>query len=302
MIYTLTLNPSLDYTMKVDDLQPGMVNRCNGELLVAGGKGINVSAVLNNLGIDNICLGYTAGFVGDEIERLASKKCKTDFIKLEKGVSRINVVINSSSETQLNAQGPEVSRRDLDLLFQKLNKINRGDYLVLSGSAPRGINDRIYEIIMEKLSGGGINFIVDAEKSFLANTIKHRPFLIKPNHIEAGEISGMQIHNLSDAAACAKQFHDAGVQNVLISMGEKGAVLVCENGSTYASPAPKGKMVSSIGAGDSMIAGFLAGYLEKGVYQYAFKTAIAAGSASAFSEDFPVKEDIYRLMGELEYI
>ncbi|MFA5659182.1 MAG: 1-phosphofructokinase [Oscillospiraceae bacterium] len=302
MIYTLTLNPSLDYVMKLDELKTGRVNRSTGEKFLPGGKGINVSIVLNNLGIDSVAYGLVGGFIGDEIERLASLKCRTDFIKMENGISRINLTVSAGSETMINATGPEATRNDIEKVFKKFEVLENGDYLVLSGSAPRGINDKIYELIIEKFMNRNINVIVDSEKTFLLNTIKHKPFLIKPNNFEMSEIFGSPVTNTREAVFCAKKFREAGVQNVLVSMGEKGAVLLCSDGNTYASPAPKGKLVSSVGAGDSMIAGFLAGYLEKGDYQYAFKTGIAAGSASAFSEELAEKEEVYRLMGELEYV
>ncbi len=302
MIYTLTLNPSLDYIMMVDELKPGKINRSMKEKLMPGGKGINVSIVLKNLGIDSIALGFIGGFTGDEIQRLVGTKCRTNFVKLEKGVSRINVNLTSSDETQINACGPEVTKLDIERLIKSLDVLQRGDYLIISGSAPKGVNDKIYEMIIERYNSSGVNFIVDSEKTFLLNTIKYKPFLIKPNNIELGEIFGSPVTNSREAVMCAKKFRDVGVQNILVSMGEKGAVLVCADGNVYASPAPKGKLVSSVGAGDSMVAGFLAGYLEKCDYQYAFKTGIAAGSASAFSDELATQDEVYRLMGELEYI
>ncbi len=293
MVYTITFNPALDYVMKTEKLVSGQVNRSTSEYLVAGGKGINVSIVLNELGVENTALGFVAGFTGTEIERLLSEqKIKTDFVKLENGNSRINVKIKAETETELNAKGPEITENDLDKLLRKLEKVNENDFVVLSGSIPKGVDENIYCKIAEKVNA---KLVVDAEKKLLLETLKFKPFLVKPNHIELGEMFDVIINTSDDAIKYAKKLVDMGAENVFVSMAEKGGVMV--NGEeAFCMEAPKGKLVNSTGAGDSSVAGFIAGYIEVKDYEKAFKMGICAGSASAFSENLATKEEIIKLL------
>ena len=293
MVYTITFNPALDYVMKTEKLVLGQVNRSTSEYLVAGGKGINVSIVLNELGVDNEALGFVAGFTGTEIERLLSEqKIKTDFVKLENGNSRINVKIKAETETELNAKGPEITENDLDKLLRKLEKVNENDFVVLSGSIPKGVDENIYCKIAEKVNA---KLVVDAEKKLLLETLKFKPFLVKPNHIELGEMFDVIINTSDDAIKYAKKLVEMGAENVFVSMAEKGGVLVNKTKCFYVD-APKGKVINSTGAGDSSVAGFIAGYIETKDYEKAFKMGICAGSASAFSENLATKEEIIKLL------
>lgn len=293
MVYTITFNPALDYVVKTENLALGQVNRSNDEYLVAGGKGINVSIVLSELGIENTALGFLAGFTGIEIERILSEQeIRTDFIKLEKGNSRINVKIKAETETELNAKGPEINEKDIEKLFEKLEKVNENNFLVLSGSVPKGVDENIYCKIAEKVKA---RLVVDAEKKLLHETLKFKPFLVKPNHIELGEMFDAVINTPDDAIKYAKKLIEMGAENVLVSMAEKGGVFVNKEKSFYIE-APKGKVVNSTGAGDSAVAGFLAGYIETKDFEKAFKMGICAGSASTFSENLATKEEIIKLL------
>lgn len=300
MIYTITFNPALDYIVRVNDLKLGEVNRTDFEEVYAGGKGINVSIVLNNLGIDNMALGYIAGFTGDEIERrVRDFGCKTDFIKLENGMSRINIKLKSREESEINGQGPEINDNNLTKLYEKLDSIKEGDILVLAGSIPNTLPKNIYEEIMERLSGKGIKFVVDATGDLLLRVIKYKPFLIKPNHHELGELFNTKLNNEEEIIEHAKKLKDMGARNVLISMAGDGAIFINEDGEVKKSNVPKGKLINSVGAGDSMVAGFIAGYLNSNSLDEAFKMGVATGSASAFSEGLAIKEKVYELLKQL---
>lgn len=300
MIYTITFNPALDYIVRVNDLKLGEVNRTDFEEVYAGGKGINVSIVLNNLGIDNMALGYIAGFTGNEIERrVRDFGCKTDFIKLESGMSRINIKLKSEEESEINGQGPEINNNNLTKLYEKLDSIKEGDILVLAGSIPNTLPKNIYEEIMERLSGKGIKFVVDATGDLLLRVIKYKPFLIKPNHHELGELFNTKLNNEEEIIEHAKKLKDMGARNVLISMAGDGAIFINEDGEVKKSNVPKGKLINSVGAGDSMVAGFIAGYLNSNSLDEAFKMSVATGSASAFSEGLAIKEKVYELLKQL---
>ena len=293
MIYTITFNPALDYIMVVPSCRNGEVNRTESEKIMAGGKGINVSIVLNNMGVENTALGFISGFTGGAIENiLADMNCKTDFIKLDNGFSRINVKIKSDTETEINGQGPDISDGAVKKLYEKLDSLNDGDTLVLAGSIPSSLSDSIYCEIMDYLKDKKLNIVVDATKDLLVNVLKYKPFLVKPNNHEIGEIFGVELKTRSEVVPYAKNMQEMGAKNVLVSMAGEGAVFVGENGEVYESEAPKGKLVNSTGAGDSMVAGFLAGYMEKQDFMYALKMGLSAGSASAFSENLATKEEI----------
>lgn len=300
MIYTVTFNPALDYVVKVDHFAVGMVNRTAGEAVYYGGKGINVSAVLAALGIDSMALGFVAGFTGDEIERGVKKLgFQSDFIRVKKGMSRINVKLKSDEETEINGIGPEIEETDVEMLFSKLEQLAEGDVLVLSGSIPKSIDDTIYEQIMGKLAGRGIQIVVDATKDLLLNVLEYHPFMIKPNNHELGEMFGVTLGSEEDIISHARKLKERGAVNVLVSMAGSGAILVDEYGNVHKMGVPEGIVKNSVGAGDSMVAGFIAGYLENGDYSHALRLGSACGSASAFSEGLACKEDIERLYQEL---
>ncbi len=301
MIYTVTFNPAIDYVMNVPGLVPGEVNRSKEEYVFFGGKGINVSLVLRELGRDSTALGFIAGFTGDAIRRgVEDAGVKSDFIRLENGLSRINVKIKASTETDLNGKGPDISEKDLQSLFEKLDTLKNGDILVLAGSIPPDLPENIYETILARLSDKSITFVVDATGDLLKNVLVYKPFLIKPNHHELGEIFGKTLKNTDEIAHYAKEMQKMGARNVLVSMAANGALLVDETGRVHIIGTAKGKAVNSVGAGDSMVAGFLAGYLEKNDYSYALALGSAAGSATAFSEGLANKELIFRLLNEIQ--
>ena len=301
MIYTVTFNPAIDYVMNVPGLVPGEVNRSKEEYVFFGGKGINVSLVLRELGRDSTALGFIAGFTGDAIRRgVEDAGVKSDFIRLENGLSRINVKIKASTETDLNGKGPDISEKDLQKLFEKLDTLKDGDILVLAGSIPPDLPENIYETILARLSDKSITFVVDATGDLLKNVLVYKPFLIKPNHHELGEIFGKTLKNTDEIAHYAKEMQKMGARNVLVSMAANGALLVDETGRVHIIGTAKGKAVNSVGAGDSMVAGFLAGYLEKNDYSYALALGSAAGSATAFSEGLTNKELIFRLLNEIQ--
>lgn len=293
MIYTVTFNPSLDYIVSVNNFQMGMTNRTDSELLLPGGKGINVSIVLKNLGVENTALGFIAGFTGEEIRREVEEiGVKANFIQVEKGVSRINLKLKSIDGTEINGQGPDISQEKVEELLKKLEALKDGDILVLAGSIPASIPDDIYKNIMKRLAGKGIMIVVDATKDLLLNVLEYHPFLIKPNNHELGEVFKTELKTREDVIPYAKKLQEMGARNVLVSMAGEGAVLIAEDGSEYTASAPKGKLVNGVGAGDSMVAGFLAGWMEKKNYVHAFHMGIAAGSASAFSEYLAKREEI----------
>ena len=297
MIYTVTFNPSLDYIVRLDSFQNGAINRTGYEQVLSGGKGINVSIVLRNLGLDSTALGFTAGFTGQEIERqLKTFGCTTDFIHLPNGFSRINVKVKAGEETEINGQGPEITDEALAELFTKLSQLKSGDTLVLAGSIPKSMPDDIYERIMASLEKKDIRIVVDATCRLLLNVLKYHPFLIKPNNHELGEMFGVELHGAEEILTYARKLQDKGARNVLISMAGDGAILLTESGEIFQCPAPKGTLVNSVGAGVSMVAGFITGYMGSGSYEKAFYMGVATGSASAFSENLATRPEVEALL------
>lgn len=300
MIYTVTFNPSLDYIVTVENFSLGMVNRTSSERIYPGGKGINVSFVLKNLGIESTAFGFIAGFTGTEIERsLKEWGCLTDFIKIKEGMSRINIKLHSAEESEINGQGPSISKEELSLLYKKLDQLKKGDILVLAGSIPTSMPDSSYEDIMKYLEGREIKIVVDATKDLLVNVLKYHPFLIKPNQYELEEIFHKPVKTNEDVKCMAKQLKEMGAVNVLVSMAGDGAILLTEDGTFYESKAPKGTVVNSVGAGDSMVAGFLTGYLKERDYKKAFYMGIATGSASAFSNRLATNPEVTALLKQI---
>lgn len=296
MIYTVTFNPSLDYIVTVDNFTTGRVNRTKTEFMYPGGKGINVSIVLKNLGYDNIALGFEAGFTGEEIiRRISDMGIIHDFIHVDNGLSRINVKIRSDNESEINGQGPAIEADHINKLYQRLDKLKNGDILVLAGSIPTVMPDSMYMDIMKYLKGRNIKIVVDATKDLLVNVLEYKPFLIKPNNHELGEIFGVELKTRDEVVEYAKRLQKMGAVNVLVSMAGEGAVLVAEDGSIFKTPAPKGVVKNSVGAGDSMVAGFIAGYLNSGNYVEAFKMGVCTGSASAFSDKLATKAEVEAL-------
>ena len=298
MIYTVTFNPSLDYVVQVDDFAVGEINRTRTESIYPGGKGINVSLVLQNLGLPSVALGFTAGFSGAEIERLLQEAgCQCDFIAVKAGYSRINTKIISGAETALNGQGPQLSEAELAALFNKLRRLTQDDVLVLAGSIPASLPDNIYEQILELLQPVGTRVVVDATGDLLLKVLKYRPFLIKPNHEELGEFFGRgPLLTEKEILAAAQKLQQQGARNVLVSRGANGALLLDENGKLHKQASPKGTLVNSVGAGDSMVAGFLAGYLQTQDYDAALRLGVAAGSASAFKAWLATREDVEKIL------
>lgn len=300
MIYTVTFNPSLDYIVSVDNFKTGVTNRTVSEQLLPGGKGINVSIVLHNLGIPSTALGFVGGFVGAEIERrLKRQGVRTDFIPIEDGNSRINVKLRSIEGTEINGAGPAIGRDKIEILMERLDRLGQGDILFLAGSIPASVPDDIYRSILRRLDGRGILSVVDASGELLMNVLEYRPFLIKPNRHELGEIFGAEPDTPREAAPYGRKLQKLGARNVLISMAGAGAALIAEDGSVLERPAPRGRLVNGVGAGDSMAAGFMAGWLEKGQYGHAFVMGLAAGSASAFSEDLCTREEVESLYAQM---
>ena len=300
MIYTVTFNPSLDYIVSVDDFKLGMTNRTSSELMLPGGKGINVSTVLKNLGIKSTALGFLAGFTGEEIRRqLEALGVNTDFITLEDGLSRINLKLKSIDGTEINGNGPHIKTEHMEQLMTKLEALRRGDVLVLAGSIPSDVPDDIYEVIMQMLKDRGVMIVVDATKNLLLNVLSHHPFLIKPNNHELGEIFDVKLTTRESVVPYAKKLQEMGAQNVLVSMAGTGAVLLAADGSVHMTPAPKGELKNGVGAGDSMVAGFVAGWLEKQDYEYAFRMGVATGSASAFSEQLATAEEVQEVYEQI---
>ncbi len=297
MIYTMTFNPALDYIVEVNNLTVGVTNRTSYEQMLPGGKGLNVSFVLKNLGFDTTALGFLAGFVGDEIERRVARKGVTAaFLKLSGGCSRINLKVRNADGTEINGMGPEIPEKKVQELVEYLEKLLRaGDILVLAGSIPSSMPSTIYMDIMKRLADKEILVVVDATKELLRNVLPYRPFLIKPNHHELGELFGVMVSSREEAVPYAKKLQEQGARNVLVSMGSLGAVFVDETGDVHLSAAPEGVVVNSVGAGDSMVAGFLAGWVKTKSYEHAFRMGLAAGSASAFSEELATKEDVERV-------
>lgn len=293
MIYTVTFNPSLDYIVSVENFRLGLTNRTSSELMLPGGKGVNVSTVLMNLGIENTALGFVAGFVGDEIiRRLEEMGGQNGFIRIEEGVSRINLKLKSIDGTEINGQGPVISPEHVEELMKQLDRLGEGDVLFLSGSIPSSMPDDAYQKIMERLDGRGVQIVVDATKDLLLNVLEYHPFLIKPNNHELGELFGVELKTREEVIPYAKKLQEKGAVNVLVSMAGEGAVLIDANEDVHMAPAPKGTLVNGVGAGDSMVAGFMAGWLAKQDYEHAFCMGVSAGSASAFSEHLATKAEI----------
>ena len=296
MIYTITVNPSLDYIVAVDDFKLGLTNRTSSEKLLPGGKGINVSQVLMNLGVENTALGFVAGFTGEALIReLESRGIRQEFIRIDRGMTRINVKLTSIDGTEINGKGPDICEEELKKLFEQLDGLTSGDILILAGSIPSSVPDDIYRNIMQRLQKQNVRIIVDATKALLLNVLEYHPFLIKPNNHELGEIFGVELKTREEVIPYAKRLQDMGACNVLVSMAGEGAVLVAEDGRCFRAPAPKGKLVNAVGAGDSMVAGFVAGWMEKQDYEHAFYMGVSAGSASAFSENLATREEVERL-------
>ena len=299
MVYTVTFNPAVDYVVQTDEISVGGVNRSKSEKIYFGGKGINVSMVLSELGVKSKALGFVAGFTGDAIEKgVAEKGVETDFVHLENGFSRINVKIKSKSETELNGQGPAIDDKALGALFEKLDRLSDGDTLVLAGSIPSSMPADIYEKILERLQNKNIKAVVDATKDLLMNVLKYKPFLIKPNNHELGEMFGVTLKTNEEIAEYAQKLKDMGARNVLVSMAGDGALLLDENGKTHICGVCKGTVKNSVGAGDSMVAGFVAGS-EHGDYEYALKLGTAAGGATAFSDGLAERALIDELLKQL---
>lgn len=293
MIYTVTFNPSLDYIVSVEDFKLGLTNRTSSELMLPGGKGINVSTVLMNLGIESTALGFVAGFTGDEIvRRLKEMGVSTGFIQIEEGISRINLKLKSIDGTEINGMGSDISDEKTEKLMEQLDGLGEGDVLFLSGSIPATMPDDAYQKIMKQLDGRGVRIVVDATKDLLLNVLEYHPFLVKPNNHELGEIFGVELKTREDVVPYGRKLQEKGAVNVLISMAGEGAVLIDADGNVHSAPAPKGTLVNGVGAGDSMVAGFMAGWMEKQDYEYAFHMGVSAGSASAFSENLATKEEI----------
>lgn len=300
MIYTVTFNPALDYVIRMESLKLGTVNRSSAEAVYYGGKGINVSTVLKNIGVDSVALGFVAGFTGKEIEEgVKNMGVATDFIKLPEGMSRINVKIKAEQETEINGQGPAISIEKVEKLFEKLDRLEKGDCLVLAGTIPASLPSDIYEQIMDRLKDKEIRIVVDATKDLLLNVLKYHPFLIKPNNHELGEMFGVVLKTDEEIVEYAKKLQERGARNVLISMAGDGAILLTETKEVYKMGVPKGTVVNSVGAGDSMVAGFVASYFKEHDYLKALKFGTATGSATAFSEGLATMDKVEELLKTL---
>lgn len=303
VIYTVTFNPSLDYIVSVKDFRPGMTNRTSSELMLAGGKGINVSIVLGNLGIKSTALGFIAGFTGDEIvRRLHNSGINSEFIKINDGISRINIKLKSIDGTEINGQGPHIDSSHIEQLMNRLRRLESGDVLVLAGSIPAGISDNIYKNIMDMLKDKGVQIVVDATSRLLTNVLEYKPFFIKPNQHELGDIFNVTLNTQEEVIPYALELKKMGAVNVCVSMGGKGAILVADDGNVYKAKAPDGILKNSVGAGDSLVAGFLSGWIEKKDYEYAFRKGVATGSASAFSERLATNGEVNGLIGKVTII
>lgn len=297
MIFTVTFNPSLDYIVRVDEMRLGTINRTNYEQLLPGGKGINVSIVLGNLGHPSRALGFSAGVTGVALEKLlADSGVDADLVHVKAGFTRINAKVKAVEETEINGQGPRIAPEDVDALFSKLDVLGQDGTLVISGSVPNTLPSDMYEQVMERLAGRGVRIVVDAERDLLTRVLSYRPFLVKPNNHELGDIFGVALKTRDEVVPYARRMQEMGAQNVLVSMAGEGGVLVAADGQVYQSPAAQGTVVNSVGAGDSCVAGFLAGLMETGSYQTAFRMGLAAGSASAFSDHLATRPEVEDLM------
>ena len=297
MIFTVTFNPSLDYIVRVDEMRLGTINRTNYEQLLPGGKGINVSIVLGNLGHPSRALGFSAGVTGVALEKLlADSGVDADLVHVKAGFTRINAKVKAVEETEINGQGPRIAPEDVDALFSKLDVLGQDDTLVISGSVPNTLPSDMYEQVMERLAGRGVRIVVDAERDLFTRVLSYRPFLVKPNNHELGDIFGVALKTRDEVVPYARRMQEMGAQNVLVSMAGEGGVLVAADGQVYQSPAAQGTVVNSVGAGDSCVAVFLAGLMETGSYQTAFRMGLAAGSASAFSDHLATRPEVEDLM------
>ncbi len=293
MIYTVTFNPAIDYILNVPCLLQGEINRALSEEYFIGGKGINVSLVLHQLTVESTALGFVAGFTGDKVlEELKKSGIRADFVKLCSGNTRINVKLRCDHETDINAVGPDINTADLKEFLNKLDRLESGDFLVLAGSVPKSLPQNVYETVMQKICPKGVKVVIDAEGSLLTSTLKYKPFLIKPNHHELSAICGTPVNTVEDAFCCAQKLKDQGAGNVMVSMAEKGAVLLCENGERYFTNAPEGQLINSVGAGDSAVAGFIAGTIANMPYYDTLRLAVACGSATAFSKGLANRQKI----------
>ena len=293
MIYTVTLNPSIDYIVYLDDFKKGITNRTTREEYYIGGKGINVSCILSELDIQSTALGFTAGFTGDEIEKgIKDKKIKADFIRLKNGISRINIKINSTDESEINCQGPEISNDEFNLLIQKTDIISDGDTIVLAGSIPDTLSCDAYDKILEKLKGKDVRIVIDATKKLLVNSLKYNPFLIKPNRQELSEIFDIEKY--------ARKLQSMGAKNVIVSLGGDGAILIDEFENKHKIGVLNEKVLNTVGSGDSMVAGFIAGYEKTKSYSYALALGTACGNATAFSKGLATREKIYDILNKLQ--
>ena len=296
MIYTVTFNPSLDYVVNVPNYAMGRVNRAASERILPGGKGINVSIVLNNLGVANKAIGFKAGFTGEVLQKLlVERNINSDFIALEDGLTRINVKLHTDEDTEINCQGPKVGQQYIGVLYEKLDYLDSEDYLVLAGSIPDTMPKSVYMDILQRLQDKDIKVIVDATGELLLNVLPYKPFLIKPNNFELADMFGVQINDREDVIKYGRLLMEKGARNVLVSRAAEGGILLAEDGNIYESGAPSGQVKNSVGAGDSMLAGFLAGYIENNDYEKALRMGICAGSASAFSEDLATKAEVEKL-------
>lgn len=297
MIYTVTLNPSIDYVVRLESLVTGITNRTTSEEYYFGGKGINVSCVLAELDLESTAFGFVAGFTGEAIEKgIRNDKIITDFIKLEKGISRINIKIKAGEETEINCQGPHIEENELLRLLNKVDRINDGDTIVIAGNVPNTMPDDVYERILERIKGKKVRIIVDATKKLLLNSLKYKPFLIKPNRQELSEIFETEVSTEADIEKYAKELQKLGAQNVLISLGGDGAMLIDEFGEKHKQGVLKEKVINTVGSGDSMVAGFIAGYEKEHSYPYALKLGSACGNATAFLSGLATKEKINELL------
>lgn len=302
MIYTVTLNPSLDYVVNVNNLNIGATNRAQSSTVLAGGKGINVSLILNALGVENTAIGFIAGFTGREIlKRVEETGCACRFIELPEGMSRINVKIKDKKETEINAAGPRIEPEYMEELRNILEELEAGDILVLAGSIPASLSRKVYYDLTKKMVSKGVKTVVDASGSILHDLINLKPYLVKPNQDELYELFDVRVNTLGEALSYAKKIREMGARNAMISLGEVGAVLAAEDGKVYSCVAPRGNAVNTVGAGDSMIAGFVTGMLAEVGYEDSLKLAVAAGSASAFSERLADKDEIQQLYERLKH-